>query len=107
MTEPTDRRAVERFAVNADTSCTFFSPVVEDFPAVRILNLSMEGIGLLVGRPVKPGTLLTVSLSNPARGLTKTVLVRAVHATPQPGGCMVGGVFTTPLTYQELTALVM
>jgi PilZ domain len=107
MTEPTDRRAAERFAVNADTSCTFFSPVVEDFPRVRVVNISMDGIGLLVSRTIKPGTLLTVTLANPARGLTKTVLVRAVHATPQPGGCMVGGTFTTPLTYQELTALVM
>jgi hypothetical protein len=107
MTESTDRRAAERFAVNHDTACTFFSPVVEDFPPVRVVNISMDGIGLLVGRTIKPGTLLTVTLANQARGLTKTVLVRAIHATPQPGGCMVGGQFTTPLTYQELTALVM
>jgi hypothetical protein len=107
MTEPTDRRAFERFAVNADAVCTFCSPVVEDFGPARIINISMDGVGLLVGRTVKLGTLLTVSLANPSRGFAKTVLVRAIHATPQPGGCMVGGQFVTQLTYQELTTLIM
>jgi hypothetical protein len=35
------------------------------------------------------------------------VLVRVVHAQTQPGGCTVGGTFETPLTYEELTSLVM
>jgi hypothetical protein len=46
-------------------------------------------------------------LSNPQKGLHKTVLVRVVHATPEMGGFLVGGEFVTPLTYQELTALVL
>jgi hypothetical protein len=67
----------------------------------------MQGIGLVIGRRVEVGTLLAVTLSNPARSFAKTMLVRVAHATQQPGGCLVGGVFATPLTYQELTALVM
>jgi hypothetical protein len=107
MPEPIDRRAAERFPVNADTSCSFLAPVVEDFGSAKIRNISMDGIGLLVSRPVEPGTLLAVTLSNPARSFTKTVLVRVAHATPQLGSYLVGGTFATPLTYQELTTFVM
>jgi hypothetical protein len=107
MSDPKDRRASERFPVNADTSCSFVGPVVDDLGAAKILNISMEGIGLLVGRRVDPGGLLAVSLANPARGLAKTVLVRVAHSTPQGGAYLVGGTFSAPLTYQELTSLVM
>jgi hypothetical protein len=107
MTGPSDRRASERIPVSADTSCSFLSPVVENFGAVKIRNVSMEGIGLVVTRRVEPGTLLAVSLSNKAKGFTKTVLVRVMHATPEHGGFLIGGTFVTPLTYQELTTLVL
>src|SRR5581483_1846143 len=107
MPDPADRRVAERFPVNADTSCGFVGPVVEDFGPVKIHNISMEGIGLLLARQVQPGTLLAVNLANPARGFAKTVLVRVAHATPQHGGCLIGGTFNTPLTYQELTTLVL
>jgi hypothetical protein len=107
MPEPKDRRVSERYPVNADTSCAFVSPVVENFGPGRVRNISMEGIGLLLIRKVEPGTLLAVRLKNPSKGFDKMVLVRVVHATPQPGGCLVGGTFDTPLTYQELTTLVL
>jgi hypothetical protein len=107
MSEPIDRRTAERFPVNADASCSFLSPVVEDFGPARILNISMEGIGLRVSRPVEPGALLTVTLENVAKNYARTVLVRVVHSTPGPGSYLVGGTFTTPLPYQELTTLVM
>jgi hypothetical protein len=107
MSEPIDRRASERLPVNADASSPFLSPVVEDFGVAKIVNISMEGIGLLVSRPVEPGRLLAVTLENAAKGFTKTVLVRVVHATPQLGSYLVGGRFTIPLPYQELTTLVM
>ena len=107
MPDLQDRRGSERFPVNADSSCTFLSPVVEDFGPVKIMNISMEGIGLLLNRPVEPGKLLALTLENPARNFTKTVLVRVVHSTPRPGSYLVGGTFTTSLLYQELTMLVM
>src|SRR5262249_28367003 len=107
MADPTDRRAAERFPVSGDTACSFVSPVVEDFGPGKIQNISMDGIGLMVARRVEPGGLLAVGLSNPARGFTKTVLVRVVHATPLHGGSLVGRTFTAPLAYQESTSLVM
>jgi hypothetical protein len=107
MPQPGDRRQAERYPVNADTSCPFVSPVTEDFGPVRIKDVSMAGIGLLVSKRVEPGTLLTVTLANPTRGFSKTVLVRVAHVTSVAGGYLVGGDFTAPLTYQEMTTLVL
>src|SRR5437016_3094794 len=102
-----DQRAADRFPVNAGASGPFVSPVVEDFGPVRLLNVSMAGVGLRLSRRVEPGTLLAVGLSNPAKGFAKTVLVRVAFAADEPGGCVVGGSFVTPLSYQEMTALVL
>ena len=107
MTDPGDRRATERFPINTDSSCPFVSQVVEIIASVRIKDISMEGIGLLMSRPLEAGTMLAITLSNPARSFTKVVLMRIVHVTPQVGIYLVGGKFTSPLTYQELTSLVM
>src|SRR5262245_43786639 len=107
MVDPNDRRAAERLQAGADAVCTFVSPVVEDFGAAKIKNVSMDGIGLVVSRKVEPGALLTVTLAHAQRGFSKIVLVRVVHVTPQVGGFLVGGTFSAPLTYQELTTLVL
>lgn len=104
---PVDRRAAERYAVNAGASCAFAHPVVEATGPVRIRDVSMEGVGLLLTGRVEVGALLAVGLANPAKGFSKTVLVRVGHVSPAAGGFLVGGTFLTPLTYQEMTALVM
>jgi hypothetical protein len=107
MPEPADRRGAERYPVNPEVACPFAGPVTEGFGGAKIKDISMQGIGLLLGRRVEPGSLLAVTLSNAAKGFTKAVLVRVAHATPLPGGCLVGGTFDTPLTYQEMSALVL
>ncbi|HXG11660.1 MAG TPA: PilZ domain-containing protein [Gemmataceae bacterium] len=108
MAEPIERRRAERFPVNSSTTCVFLAPVGEDFGPVKIQNISTDGIGLLVTRRVEPGVLLAVTLSNPARNFTKTVLVRVVHATAQHGSAyLVGGTLNVPLTYEELSTLVL
>jgi hypothetical protein len=102
-----ERRAEERFEPSSAAGCTFVSPVVEDFGPVKLKNVSLSGIGLLLSRNVEPNALLTVTLANPMKGFAKTVLVRVIHAQSHSAGCTVGGNFETPLTYEELTALVM
>jgi hypothetical protein len=104
---PADRRAGERYPVNAGSSCAFAHPVVEAAGPVQIRDVSMDGVGLVLTRKVEVGALLAVGLANPAKGFSKTVLVRVGHVTPAGGGFLVGGSFVTPLTYQEMTALVM
>lgn len=107
MADAGDRRAGERMAVGGGTTCGFAGPVAEDFGPVRVRDVSMDGVGLLVSRPVAVGALLAVTLTNAGRKLSKTVLVRVAHATAVPGGYLVGGTLAEPLTYQDLTALVM
>jgi hypothetical protein len=107
MTDPADRRATERFPINAGSSCSFVSQIVEIIGSVRIKDISMDGVGLLMSRKLEAGAMLSITLSNPARSFSKTVVVRIVHVTPQVGMHLLGGKFTTPLTYQELTTLVM
>ena len=107
MPDPAERRASERFPVNADAACSFAAPVGADLGQVKIKNISMEGIGLITVRPVEVGTVLAIGLANKARNFNKMVLVRVVHATAVPGGCLVGGAFTAPLTYQEMSTLVL
>jgi hypothetical protein len=107
MTDPADRRATERFPINGDSSCSFVSQAVELKASVRIKDISMEGIGLIMSRPTEPDGMMAITLANAARNFSKTVLMRVVHVTPQVGAYLVGGKFTSPLTYQELTTLVM
>lgn len=107
MPEPSDRRASERFPINADTTCTFAGAVVQDLGPVKIKNISMEGIGLVLTRKVETGALLAVTLTNGARSFQKTVVVRVAHVTPQIGAFLVGGTFASPLTYQELSTMVL
>jgi hypothetical protein len=107
MAESPDRRATERYPVNIDTTCPFLSPVVEDFGPVKLRDVSMQGVGLVVNRRIEPGAMLAVVLANPARAFSKTVLVRVAHITPLGGSYLVGGSFVTPLTYQEMSTLVL
>jgi hypothetical protein len=103
----TNTRMADRFPVNTGTACAFAHEVVEATGTVRVRDVSMDGVGLLLDRPVALGSLLVVGLTNTAKGFAKSVLVRVAHVTPSAGAFLVGGSFLTPLTYQEMTALVM
>ena len=78
---------------------------ISDRPKIR--DVSLGGIGLVLVRQVAVGSLLAVSLANPAQKFSKTVLVRVAHVTVAHGGFLIGGTFLEPLTYQEFTSLVM
>ena len=106
MADSGNRRAAERMPAGAGAACPFAAPVGEALGPVRVRDASMTGVGLVVIRRVEVGTLLAVTLANPARGLSKTVLMRVTNVTPVPGGFHVGGEFDAPLTYQEWSALV-
>lgn len=107
MAGSAERRAAERMPVVNGTSCSFAGRVIEDVGPVKVQDVSLEGVGLILVRRVEVGVLLSIGLANPARGIDKTHLVRVAHVTAIPGGYLVGGTFTVPLTYQELTSLVM
>ena len=107
MADSADRRAAERMVVNAGTNCAFVGRIVDDVGPVKVRDVSMDGIGLVLMRSVPAGTVLSIGLVNTDKGFNKTVMVQVAHVTPIPGGFLVGGSFVEPLTYQELTTLVM
>jgi hypothetical protein len=101
-----DNRASPRFPVNADTECEFAVPLLTDLGSVRIVNLSMTGIGLLFGEKVEVGAILAIGLRNAPKAFNRIHLVHVAHVTARPGGYFVGGTLDPPLTYQEFALLV-
>ena len=103
-----DLRAEERFPMGPDSACVFASPVLEDMEPIRVKNISSTGIGLITSMRLEPGLLMAIKLVNRAKNFSKTMLVRIVHVTLQPGNSyLIGGTLDTPLTYEELSLLVM
>lgn len=108
MADFSDKRAAERFPINANSSCDFVSPVLEDFGPVKVKNVSSDGVGLISSQRLDAGLMIVVNLINPSKKISKTMLTRVVHCTLLPGGSfLIGGQFVTPLTYDELCVFVM
>jgi hypothetical protein len=107
MAEPADRRASERLAAGPGAACTFAGRVAEDLGQAKVRDVSMEGVGLLLAKRVEVGAVLVLGLTHPEKGFAKTVMVKVAHVTAVPGGFLVGGTLDAPLTYQELTTLVL
>jgi hypothetical protein len=54
------------------------------------------------------GSIIAIGLRNVPKGFNRVHLVHVVHVTAQSGGSfIIGGTLDPPLTYQELTGLVM
>ena len=71
MADYKEKRMAERFAVAANVTCSFASPVLEDFGPVKIKNVSLTGVGLITPQVLDPGILLAIKLVNPAKNFTK------------------------------------
>src|SRR5438045_3153841 len=71
----------------------------------RIENLSRTGVGVVVGYPFRPESLLAVEVQ--AGKTVRTLLARVVHVTDQVGGWFLGCEFINPLNENELQALLV
>ena len=105
---PEERRREERYATPAHVDCEFASPVLEDFGKVKVTSISRSGVGLIATEPLPSGMMLVIKLVNPTKDFVKTCLVRVVLVTEQSAGTyLIGGILDTPLSYDELCALIM
>jgi hypothetical protein len=103
-----DRRMAVRYEVNSNVSCPFVLPIVQDLGEAHIKDVSTDGVGFWMSQKLEPGTLVAIGLSNPALNFLRTMVIQIVHATKhQGGGYIIGGIFLTPLTYEELRSLLM
>jgi hypothetical protein len=86
-----NRRRVRRLAARLPL-CRLILPGGESFP-VKVVNLSLYGIGLAGGYAVPEGLIVQVQLFNRAFIFSLSIGVEVVH---------LGGRFSRPLSYEEL-----
>jgi hypothetical protein len=71
-----------------------------------VLNVSLRGIGLRIGRPVPAGALLNLELESAAGGAHRTLLACVVHVTTHPDNeWILGCHFLHDLGEADLAAL--
>ena len=95
-----ERRAAQRHECLDLTRCQV--PAAGEQFWARIRNLTVGSVGLVLDRPLQPGTCLMIDLG----GGPGPALVTVVHATRYAsGGWLVGGRLERPLTERELESL--
>ncbi len=100
-----DNRNWVRFACNVEASCQCVDHAESERWDARVVNLSANGIGLLLDRPVENGTLLSLDLRSPTTHSSHTILACVVHVTSRPGEWNVGCNFIRELSESDLKAL--
>jgi serine/threonine protein kinase len=107
-----ERRAWVRFPYIQGTAVTLessFHPDAadngENWPAT-VVDISVGGLALILGRRFELGTVLNVDWSAKEANQKTSLLLRVTYAKPQDfGHWLVGGAFLQPLTCEELQAL--
>jgi hypothetical protein len=101
-----ERRASIRLQGDAKGHCQSVSLQRESAWEAIVVDISCSGIGLLLPRRFEGGALLTIELTEATAGQTHLLLVRVVHATPQPeGNWLLGCALMTALTEDEVQLL--
>lgn len=105
-TTPPDSRNWERFACNVKASYhAILDPASTSWPA-KVLNISARGVGLLVGREVRPGTLISAELHGATRPVVLHILACVVHVTARSADeWILGCDFIHELNERDLEAL--
>ena len=68
-------------------------------------DISISGVGLLLGHRPEPGTVVLLQLPGPVPGVTHTRLARVVRTQPRGHNWFAGCQFTPPLSEAELDSL--
>jgi hypothetical protein len=103
---PDDLRNWVRFPCNVKALCQRVGDPTDSAWPAQVVNVSPNGIGLLVDRAVETGALLSVSLESPTTGAARTILACVVHATTRPGNeCNLGCSFIREFSEEDLEAL--
>src|SRR5262249_14287661 len=103
--EADDNRNWVRFACNVEASYSRIDNSEGERRDARVMNISANGIGLVLDRPVENGTLLNLDLRSPTTHSTRTILACVVHVTSSPGEWNVGCNFIRELSESDLKAL--
>jgi hypothetical protein len=101
-----ERRQSERYPCSLQPFWRVEGQGQTESPPARIENISTTGIGLRVGEPLKPGTVLVLKLQSADGRLSRPLPARVMHATQQPvGHWLVGCQFVRKLSDEDMQAL--
>jgi hypothetical protein len=109
--EPTveERRASARYPcalVNFSTEVSTGAKADPEHWSATIVDISIEGVALILRRPFEPGTVLTLSLRDERFKVEQALQVRVAHLKARSRSeWLVGCAFERPLTEAELRAL--
>lgn len=101
-----ERRVAERFPCDLAPTCHEQGSGRGEWVALGVHNISATGIGLVTPHRLRPGTALVIRLTSGARGVSRPLVVRVMHATDQgDGSWLTGAVFVRRLSPQGLREL--
>jgi c-di-GMP-binding flagellar brake protein YcgR len=102
-----ERRAAVRYLCNLKTMFQPGTSAAEDLRWSGVIrDVSVGGLGLVLGRKYDAETILTVELQSKDRRFTRSLVARVVHVSPHEGGRWLHGcAFARPLEERELQAL--
>jgi hypothetical protein len=100
-----ERRQAPRFPSDLETLCR---PLVgqcnTSWPG-RVLDISRNGLALVLHRRFEPGALLTMELEDHGRSIRRSIFARVMHIRPyEAGGWRLGCAFAEELSEEELRA---
>lgn len=105
LPEADDRRHSERHALSLNSAWTVLCDDGTGAPRTRVRDISQTGIALLVDEPLRPGTVLVITLQNQLLRLTRLLPIRVMHATHGDDGWVLGCQFVRKLSAPEIQTL--
>jgi PilZ domain len=104
---PPDRRAWVRYRPERPPAGRVFIAATYCRLSADVLDLSCGGVALLLGRPVEPGTLLTIEFGGGVGAVPFEAVASVANVTELPGGrWRCGAELLAPLTEAEVKLLV-
>ena len=103
-----DRRTTIRHASHQKNPARLTRATGDGPWLVRVRNVSADGVGLIANYPFKKGMLLTIELpsKNGQRfGIPKQIKITHAASQSNNGWWVLGGVFSSRLTKEELEAV--
>jgi hypothetical protein len=103
---PANRRASVRYQCGPATPGRIMVAEAQEWQRAWVIDLSLDGVGLLLNRDLEPGTDLVVALKSGTANKTFELAARVCHTARQPDGdWLIGCEFATRLTDDDLDCL--
>lgn len=103
---PPERRAATRFAMGLLPGCRLLCGEPPVLVEARIADLSAGGVGLVLGCPLEPQSIVAVHLASGPFLSARAVAARVAYCVPLDDGSYLGGVeFARRLSGDELRVL--